>query len=81
MYDTRTEAGERLAPLLRELRLVQPVVFALPRGGVPVAIPVARALEAPLELLMVRKIGTPGAQELALAAIAEGDAFVINEDI
>jgi putative phosphoribosyl transferase len=81
MYESRSEAGQRLAPLLVDLRLQRPIVFALPRGGVPVAIPVALALNAPLDLMMVRKIGAPGARELALGAIAEGGGTVVNEDI
>ncbi|MCZ4262570.1 hypothetical protein O4G76_17160 [Limimaricola sp. G21655-S1] len=66
MYASRAEAGQRLAPLLADLRLQRPIVVALPRGGVPVAIPVALALNAPLDLLMLRQIGTPGAKEVAL---------------
>ncbi|WP_341211448.1 phosphoribosyltransferase family protein [uncultured Limimaricola sp.] len=81
MYASRTEAGQRLVPLLAEMGLQRPIVFALPRGGVPVAIPVAAALGAPLELVMVRKIGTPGAEELVMGAIAEGEETVVNEDI
>ena len=54
------------------LGLRNPVVFALPRGGVPVVLPVAMALDAPLDLLLVRKIGTPGHEELAMGAVVDG---------
>ncbi len=67
----RTEAGRLLAVPLQALRLDHPIVLALPRGGVPVAVEVARALKAPLDLLIVRKIGAPFQPELALGAWAE----------
>lgn len=65
------------------MTLDRPVVCALPRGGVPVALEIARALHAPLDLVLVRKIGAPGAPEVALGAIVEGDLpeTVINEDV
>lgn len=69
-FADRAAAGRALAQALRPLALSQPLVLALPRGGVPVAAEVARALQAPLGLLMVRKIGAPGQPELAVAAIA-----------
>ncbi len=73
-FDNRHQAGRALAERLRELPLPEPrVVLALPRGGVPVAAEVARALRAPLDLLLVRKIGAPHQPELALAAVVEGD--------
>ena len=74
MYANRTEAGQALAALLVKRRWPTPVqVVALPRGGVPVAVEVARALGAPLDLAIVRKIGVPWQRELAMAAVAEGD--------
>ncbi|HEX7439024.1 MAG TPA: phosphoribosyltransferase [Caldimonas sp.] len=78
----RVEAGRLLAQRLAPLKLVDPVVLALPRGGVPVAAEVARALNAPLDLLMVRKIGAPGQRELAVAAVVDGDRpeIVIDEE-
>ena len=69
-FADRRAAGRALAKALRVLDLPAPLVLALPRGGVPVAAEVARALDAPLDLLMVRKIGAPGQPELAVAAIA-----------
>ena len=69
-YADRTEAGRALAAALTSRRWERPVVLALPRGGVPVAVEVARALRAPLDLLIVRKIGAPGQPELAVAAVA-----------
>jgi predicted phosphoribosyltransferase len=56
-------------------------VLALPRGGVPVAYEVARALHAPLDVFLVRKLGVPGHRELAMGAIASGDVRVLNEDV
>ncbi|MDE2628144.1 MAG: phosphoribosyltransferase [Burkholderiales bacterium] len=73
-FADRTQAGRALARRLQELKLPAPVVvLALPRGGVPVGAEVARALGAPLDLLLVRKIGVPWQRELAVAAVAEGE--------
>jgi putative phosphoribosyl transferase len=82
-FPDRSAAGRLLAARLFDMTLPKPVVYALPRGGVPVGLEVARALNAPLDLVLVRKIGTPGAPEVALGAIADGDdpQVVINEDI
>src|SRR5918994_7013827 len=83
IFRNRAEAGRRLAGLLLHLKGSDPVVLALPRGGVPVALPIAEALGAPLDLLLVRKIGAPGQPELALGAVVEGDPpqLVLNDDI
>ena len=72
IYRDRNEAGETLARALRARAFTRPVVVALPRGGVPVARAVARALHAPLDLILVRKIGVPGQPELAAGAIVDG---------
>ncbi|NDW01133.1 alpha/beta family hydrolase [Salipiger sp. PrR002] len=79
----RAEAGRKLGARLASMALEQPVVYALPRGGVPVALEVARALKAPLDLIFVRKIGAPSAPEVALGAIVDGAApqMVINEEV
>jgi putative phosphoribosyl transferase len=79
----RFDAGQQLATRLAALSLDQPVVYALPRGGVPVALEIARTLQAPLDLVLVRKIGAPGAPELALGAVVEGEPpeTVINEEV
>lgn len=79
----RADAGRRLAQELADLRLDAPVVYALPRGGVPVAAEVARHLSLPLDLVLVRKIGAPGNPEVALGAVVEGDPphLVLNEDV
>ncbi|WP_372623028.1 phosphoribosyltransferase [Falsiroseomonas sp.] len=68
---------------MKALRLRDPVVYALPRGGVPVAAEVAAALGAPLDLVLVRKIGAPGQPELAIGAVVDGDnpEVVLNADI
>lgn len=81
-FRDRTEAGRRLAEKLKGYADRQDViVLALPRGGVPVASEVARALRAPLDVLIVRKLGMPGQQELAMGAIASGGIFVLNEEL
>jgi putative phosphoribosyl transferase len=76
----RRDAGRRLAALLGDLRPENPVVVGIPRGGVPVAAEVARALEAPLDLVLVRKIGAPGNPEYGIGALAEDHVLVIDED-
>lgn len=81
MFADRTEAGEALARRLRRKPMADPVVYALPRGGVPVALPVARVLNAPLDLLLVRKLGAPGQPELAAGALVEGAEPVFNHPI
>ena len=81
-FEDRRAAGRALAAALRARAPLAPVVvLALPRGGVPLAAEVARALRAPLDLLIVRKIGAPGQPELAVAAIVEGDPpdLVVDE--
>ena len=75
------DAGRRLASALEHLRGSDVVVLGLPRGGVPVAAEIAAALEAPLDVIVVRKLGTPGHEELGMGAIGEGDVRVLNDDI
>lgn len=77
-YADRTDAGRRLAQCLLHLAAEQPLVLALPRGGVPVAFEVAQALQAPLDILVVRKIGHPRHEEFAIGAIAGGGITVLN---
>ncbi len=76
----RTEAGAELARQLTHLRAEVPVVLALPRGGVPVGFEIARWLHAPLDILIVRKIGAPGNPEYGLGAVVEGGHFELDED-
>jgi len=76
-FENRTVAGRALGVRLAALNLVRPVVLALPRGGVPVGLEVARALDAPLDLLLVRKIGVPWQPELAVAAVMDGAEPVV----
>lgn len=80
VFADRTQAGRLLAREVLALKLIDPVVLALPRGGVPVAVEVASALHAPLDLLLVRKIGAPEHSELAVAAVAEGPLPVVVMD-
>lgn len=83
MFRDRQEAGRKLAEELVKLKLADPVVLALPRGGVPVAAEIADALKAPLDLVIVRKVGAPGNPELAVAAIVDGNPpdVVLNRTI
>jgi putative phosphoribosyl transferase len=81
LYANRREAGVELARRLKHLeRRSDVVVLALPRGGVPVAYEVAQALDAPLDIFLVRKLGVPGHRELAMGAIASGGVRVVNEE-
>ena len=81
-YVDRREAGRVLARMLHDYAGRKDViVLALPRGGVPVAFEVAKALGAPLDVFLVRKLGTPGHRELAMGAIASGGVRVLNEDV
>ena len=77
-FADRRDAGRRLAEPVAALGLDRPLVIALPRGGVPVAAEVAPVLDAPLDVLVVRKLGVPDQPELALGAMAEGGAEVID---
>ena len=88
MFRDRKEAGERLAEALERLyadepSLAPPVVLALPRGGVPVGFEIARRLKAPLDLVLVRKIGVPTQPELAAGAVVDGDdpVLVLNDEV
>jgi putative phosphoribosyl transferase len=81
-YRNRIEAGQLLAgKLMRYANQPNVIVLGLPRGGVPVAFEVARALRAPLDVFVVRKLGTPGHRELAMGAIATGGVRVLNEEV
>ena len=81
MFADRTEAGIRLAGVLEHLRGQDVVVLGLPRGGVPVAWQVARSLAAPLDVIVVRKLGVPDQPELAMGAIGEGGVRVLDADV
>lgn len=81
LFDNRRDAGKQLATKLQHLRHEPVVVLGLPRGGVPVAAEVARALAAPLDVILVRKLGLPFQPELALGAIGEDDVQVLNPDV
>src|SRR5438045_1774726 len=81
-FRNRNEAGRRLAEKLAAYADRRDVlVLALPRGGVPVAYEVARALGAPLDVFVVRKLGIPGYEELAMGAVATGGVRVLNDQI
>ena len=78
-FQDRRDAGRQLAARVRKLRLADPVVLALPRGGVPVGYEVALALRAPLDVVVARKIGAPMQPELGVGALAEGGVTVFDE--
>src|SRR3954462_10230953 len=82
-FRNRAEAGRHLAERLAAFRSRNPVVLALPRGGVPVAFEIAKALRAPLDLVLVRKIGAPGHPEFGLGAVVDGvhPQLVLNDDV
>jgi predicted phosphoribosyltransferase len=82
-FRDRTQAGQRLAVALARYRRQQVVVLALPRGGVPVAAEIAAALDAPLDLVLVRKVGVPQQPELAMGAVVDGGRPLVvrNEDV
>lgn len=83
IFPDRKAVGEQLAERLIEYKDHDAVVLALPRGGLPVAFEVAKALNAPLDVILVRKIGAPGQPELAVGAVVDGGSpeTVINEDV
>ena len=82
-FSSRSDAGRQLATELKAMKIENPVILALPRGGVPVAAEVARELNAPLDLLLVRKIGVPWQPELAAAAVVDGESpdVVLNDSV
>lgn len=80
-FENRRDAGRRLGERLLALTNEAPVVLALPRGGVPVAAEVARALHAPLDVILVRKLGVPAQPELAMGAIGEDGVRVLDPDL
>lgn len=82
LFRDRAEAGQILAAKLKQYaRRPDVIILALPRGGVPVAYQVATMLDLPLDIFLVRKLGVPGQEELAMGAIASGSIRVLNEDI
>lgn len=82
MFRNRQDAGRQLAAKLDAYRASpNAIVLALPRGGVPVGFEIARALKLPLDVFVVRKLGTPGQPELAMGAIASGGVRVLNRDV
>jgi predicted phosphoribosyltransferase len=82
IFQDRRDAGRALARVLRDRPdLGQAIVLALPRGGVPVAFEIARALHLPLDVFTVRKLGVPGEEELAMGAIASGGLVVVQPDV
>ena len=81
MFSDRRMAGQRLAQALRRYRGPDTVVLGLPRGGVPVAAEIAAALSAPLDVIVVRKLGVPFQPELAMGAVGEGGVTIVNHEV
>jgi putative phosphoribosyl transferase len=82
MFQNRTEAGRTLAAMLKHYAgRDDTLILALPRGGVPVGVEVARELGAPLDVFLVRKLGVPGHEEVAMGAVAAGGVTVLSEDL
>jgi putative phosphoribosyl transferase len=80
-FEDRRDAGRRLAGKLSRFEGERPVVFALPRGGVPVGYEISRALGAPLDVFVSRKLGAPGQPEFGIGAVAAGGVRVLNQDV
>ena len=80
-FRNRVEAGVQLGQAVADLGLADPIVLALPRGGVPVAAEVAKALSAPLDVVLVRKLGHPAQPELAVGALAEDGRVYLDESL
>ncbi|MCA1688262.1 MAG: dienelactone hydrolase family protein [Actinobacteria bacterium] len=80
-FRDREDAGRRLAERLSRFRGERPVVFALPRGGVPVGYEISRSLEVPLEIFVARKLGAPGQPEFGIGAVAPGGVRILNDDV
>jgi putative phosphoribosyl transferase len=80
-FEDRRDAGRRLAGKLSRFKDERTVVFALPRGGVPVGYEISRALEAPLDVFVSRKLGAPGQPEFGIGAVAAGGVRVLNQDV
>lgn len=82
LFQDRADAGRQLAvPLNKFAHVPEVLILALPRGGVPVGFEVAQALGAPLDVFLVRKLGVPGHEELAMGAIASGGCRVLNDEL
>src|SRR5215203_7196470 len=81
LFEDRVDAGRQLAERLQSYANERPVVFALPRGGVPVGAEVSRSLGAPLEVIVSRKIGAPGQPEFGIGAVAPGGVRILNERV
>ena len=81
VFEDRRSAGRALVPELERCELENPIILGLPRGGIPLAFEIAIALQAPLDTIVVRKLGVPSQPELAFGAIASGGIRVINDDV
>src|SRR3954453_21612968 len=80
-FNDRLSAGIVLGAAVAKLGLLNAVVLGLPRGGVPVAAKVAEAIDAPLDVIVVRKVGVPGQPELAMGAVGEDGILVVNDEV
>ena len=80
-FENREQAGKILAEKLLKFQKFDPIILALPRGGVPIAHEITTALHAPLDIVLVKKIGAPGHDEFAIGAIAEDEKPILNHQI
>jgi putative phosphoribosyl transferase len=81
MFHDRTQVGKLLAEEIRKLKIVSPIVLAIPRGGLPVAREIALALKAPLDLVITRKIGAPGEPEFAIGAVTQDGEVIVDREV
>ncbi len=79
IFQNKQQAGQLLADKLADYQTADPIILALPRGGVPVAFPIAQALKAPLDVVVARKIGSPNNPEYEIGAIAENETMVLDQ--
>lgn len=81
LFEDRKEAGEKLAKALGKLKIKDPVILAVPRGGVPVGVEIAKTLKAPLDIIIARKLGAPAQEELGIGAIAERNIEILDKKL
>jgi putative phosphoribosyl transferase len=80
-FENREHAGKIMAEALIKFKHLNPVILALPRGGVPIAFEIANQLQAPLDVILVKKIGAPGHEEFAIGAVAEDEKPMLNHKV
>lgn len=81
IFKDRSQAGQRLAQLVKKYSIEKPIILALPRGGVPLGFEIAKVLKVPLDVIITRKLGVPGNKELGVGAIAERDSKILDPNM